>query len=122
VGDPQWVKLNYEASGAKNGRRSWYESVAPCNRAGDAGQQCDEFPFWASEQGGPLAPITPSLKYIDGDDNVLQGSRYGAFVTSCGLRTGTPQESANAVGGTAFLVVPIPSSAGIPSTWLCNRG
>lgn len=59
---------------------------------------------------------------LDGDDNVLQGSRYGAFVTSCGLRTGTPQEGANAIGGTAFLVVPIPSRLGIPSTWLCNRG
>ncbi|HXE44087.1 MAG TPA: hypothetical protein VN635_02705 [Conexibacter sp.] len=119
---PEWAMLNYEASRAKNGSRSWYDSVAPCNSDGDAGQQCDEYPFWASEQGGPLAPITPSLRYIDGDDNVLQGSRYGSFVQSCGLRTGTPQEGANAVGGTAFLVVPLPSALGIPSTWLCNRG
>jgi hypothetical protein len=119
---PQWVKLNYEASGAKNGSRTWYNSVAPCDTPGDVGQQCDEFPFWATEQGGPLALITPSLKYIDGDDNQYQGSRYGNFVTSCALTTGTPQEGANAVGGTAFLLVPIPSSAGVPTNWLCNRG
>ncbi len=117
AGNPAWVMLNYEASGAKNGSRSWYRTVEPCDVAGRTGQQCDEYPFWASEQGGPLAPITPSLKYIDGDDNIAQGSIYGAFVTSCGLRTGTPHERTNATGGTAFLVVPVPS---IPSTYLCN--
>jgi len=119
---PQWVKLNYEASSAKNGDRDWYRTVPPCDVAGDTGQQCDEFPYWASEQGGPLAPITPSLKYIDGRDNTTQGGKYGGFVTACALRTGTPQTGANAVGGTAFLVVPIASSVGIPSTYLCNRG
>jgi hypothetical protein len=122
VRHPQWVKLNYEASGAKNGNREWYRAVAPCDVRGDEGQACDEFPYWASEQGGPLAPITPSLKYIDARDNTLQGGRYGNFITACGLRTGTPQQGANAVGGTAFLVVPIPSDVGIPSTYLCNRG
>jgi hypothetical protein len=119
VGHPQWAMLNYEASGAKSGSRSWYQSVPPCNVSGDAGQQCDEFPYWATEQGGPLAPITPSLKYIDGIDNTTQGGKYGNFVTACALRTGTPQTGANAVGGTAFLVVPVPA---VPSTYLCNRG
>jgi len=122
VGHPQWAKLNYEQSSAKNGSRNWYDAVPPCDVSGDAGQQCDEFPYWATEQGGPLAPITPSLKYIDGRDNTTQGGKYGNFVTACALRTGTPQTGANAVGGTAFLVVPIASSAGIPSAYLCNRG
>jgi hypothetical protein len=118
VGHPQWVKLNYEASGAK-ANRDWYQSQPACRVDHDADEQCDEYPFFASEQGGPLALASPSLKYIDGDDNVLQGGRYGNFVTSCALRTGTPQEGANAVGGTAFLVVPVP---GVPTTYLCNRG
>jgi hypothetical protein len=122
VGHPQWVKLNYEASGAKNGSHSWVNSVEPCDGATPSGKQCDEYPLWASEQGGPLAIPTPHLRYVDATDNQLQGSRYSSFIGSCGLRTGTPQEGANATGGTAFLVVPIPSSAGIPSTWLCNRG
>ncbi len=117
---PQWAKLNYEASGAKSGTRNWYRSVAPCDRLGRTEQQCDEYPFWATEQGGPLAPVQPHLKYISRSDNTYQGSRYGSFVTVCGLRTGTPQSGANATGGTTFLMIPIPPSLGIPTGWLCN--
>jgi hypothetical protein len=35
------------------------------------------------------------------------------------MRSGTPQSSGNAVGGDAFLVVPIP--VGMTTGWLCNR-
>jgi hypothetical protein len=119
---PEWVKLNYEASGAKNGSHTWVNSVSPCDGDTPSGKQCDEYPFWASEQGGPLARPTPHLRYIDASDNQLQGTRYSTFIGYCGLRTGTPQEGANATGGTAFLVVPLPSALGIPSYMrLCNR-
>jgi hypothetical protein len=122
VTHPQWAKLNYEASGAKTGSHSWVNSVEPCDVETPRGQQCDEYPFWASEQGGPLATPTPHLRFIDAGDNTLQGTRYSSFITICGLRTGTPQEGANSTGGTAFLVVPLASGLGIPSyTRLCNR-
>ena len=122
--NPSWFKLNYEASGAKTGQHSWVNSKAPCNSRTPSGQQCDEYPFWASEQGGPYArPTTAHLRYIDEDDNQLQGSRYSTFIRYCGLTTGTrPEGEANATGGTTFLVVALPSGLGIPSyTRLCNR-
>lgn len=123
AGHPEWVKLNYEAAGAKaTSNRRWVYSVAPCDVTVPAGEQCDEYPFWASEQGGPLASPTPHLRFIDATDNTSQGGLYGNFVTICGLRTGTPQERANATGGSPFLVVPLASGLGIPSyTRLCNR-
>jgi hypothetical protein len=123
---PQWVKLNYESSAGKAAEpyqdRYWFRSQDDCLVAHDEDESCDEYPFWASEQGGSLARPLPSLRYIDSLDNRNQGLRYGNFVTSCGLTTGTPQEGANSTGGTAFLVVPLASGLGIPSyTRLCNR-
>lgn len=117
--DPAWALLNYEAGGTK-ANRDWYKTQPDCEVDHDPSQQCDEFPFFATEQGGPLAVPTPSLRYINGTDNVTQGGQYGGFVTSCGLTTGTPQESGNAIGGSPFIMIPLPPSLGIPSTRLCN--
>lgn len=123
VGYPAWVKLNYEYGRGKEAYqdRNWYRSVSPCDVRGRTGQQCDEYPFWATEQGGSGALVRPHLRYIDGDDNGLQGGRFGNFVTSCGLRSGSPPRTGNARGGTAFLMVPVPPALGIPTTYLCNR-
>jgi hypothetical protein len=120
----EWFKLNYEASGAKNGTHSWVRSAAPCDGETPSGQQCDEYPFFASEQGGPYTSgPRPHLRYIDASDNTLQGTRYSTFIGYCGLTTGTrPEGRANATGGSTFLVVALPSGLGIPSyTRLCNR-
>jgi hypothetical protein len=119
---PEWVKLNYEASGAKDDRY-WYTRTDYCeNEPHERDEQCDEFPFFATEQGGPLARTPPvHLQYVDGIDNVRQGGKYGNFITSCGLRTGTPQRGANAIGGTAFLVIPLMPALHIPTFYLCNR-
>lgn len=118
---PEWIKLNYEATGTK-ANRSWYETQSPCvDGPPESGEQCDEFPFFASEQGGPLATPLPHLQWIDGIDNRRQGGYYGNFIQSCGLRTGTPQTGANATGGTAFLVIPLMPALHIPTFYLCNR-
>jgi len=121
VGNPQWVKLNYEYGRGKEAyqNRNWYIGQGACRADPDEGQQCDEYPFWASEQGGPAAFPTPSLRYIDARDNGLQGLRYGSFVTSCRLVSGDPPVSGNARGGSTFLVIPVPV---VPTDWLCNRG
>lgn len=123
---PEWVKLNYEYGAGKERyqNRNWYRSVSPCDvRTIPAGQQCDEYPFWASEQGGDPALVPPPhLRFIDSTDNQYQGSRFGSFVTSCGLRSGPPPESGgNARGGDVFLMIPVPPDLDIPTTWLCNR-
>lgn len=121
---PEWVKLNYEARAAKADHdRDWYLRTDYCaDEPHEDSEQCDEFPFYASEQGGPLARNPPvHLQYINGIDNVRQGGFYGNFIQSCGLRTGTPQEGANATGGTAFLVIPLMPALHIPTFYLCNR-
>jgi hypothetical protein len=124
---PEWAKLNYEYGRGKEAyqSRGWYTRVSPCDiRDPPEGQQCDEYPFWASEQGGDPALVPPPhLRFIDRTDNGYQGSRFGSFVTSCGLRSGPPPEGGgNARGGDVFLMIPVPPDLGIPTTWLCNRG
>lgn len=127
AGHPEWVKLNYEYGTGKTAEtyqdRYWFRRQDDCLVEHDEDESCDEYPFWASEQGGSLArPLLPHLEYIDTNDNRNQGLKYANFVTYCGLRTGTPQTGANSTGGTPFLVVPIASGLGIPSyTRLCNR-
>ena len=118
---PEWIKLNYEYGRSKPSR-GWYASRRPCvDGAPEPDQDCDEFPFFASEQGGPLASPTPHLQFIDSVDNQRQGRKYRAFIRNCGLRTGTPQTGLNSTGGTPFLIVPLMPALHIPTFWLCSR-
>jgi hypothetical protein len=120
---PEWIKLNYEvgASGGKRGS-GWQNTQDNClDDPPEEDMQCDEFPFFASEQGGPLARSTPHVQYIERIDNSRQGGFYSAFIRKCELRTGTPQEGANSTGGTAFLVIPLMPALHIPTFSLCNR-
>ena len=121
---PEWVKLNYEVgeSGGKRGS-GWQNGEDNCiPDPPERGMQCDEYPFFASEQGGPLArPTTPHVQYIEAIDNSRQGGFYSQFIRLCGLRTGTPQTGLNATGGTAFLVIPLMPALHIPTFYLCNR-
>jgi len=122
---PEWVKLNYEYGAGKAAvqDRDWYKREEPCTeRPPEEGDQCDEYPFWASEQGGPLArPLTPHLQWVDGIDNTRQGSKYSGFISKCGLTSGTSYADANATGGTAFLVIPLMPALHIPTFSICNR-
>jgi hypothetical protein len=122
---PEWVKLNYEYGRGKEAvqDRDWYKRLRPCTEdPPEVGDQCDEYPFWASEQGGPFArPLTPHLQWVNGIDNVRQGLRYGNFIVGCGLRSGTSYPDANATGGTAFLVIPLMPALHVPTFYVCNR-
>jgi hypothetical protein len=113
--NPGWVKLNYELGSTKPGA-GWQSCPDKL-----PGQECDEYPFFATEQGGPLARPVPHRKAIDADDNGLQGVRYSSFRSTCSLQTGTPQVGGNSVGGTPFLGIPIPPSTGIPTWYGCRR-
>jgi beta-lactam-binding protein with PASTA domain len=113
---PFWVQLNYESRKAKKEKgesREWYVGRGGCSGVAPEGEACDEYPYFASEQGGPGKLEEPSLEYIDGDDNTLEGGFYGGFIRSCKMaeRSATDYR---------FLVVPMRPSLGIPTTSLCN--
>lgn len=102
---PDWTMLTYRPAASNPLRAGWKNAQPACNLS-VAGQQCDEFPFRASQQNDTSA----SLKQIDETDNRLQGSRYSQFLRKCGLATSSTPN---------FLVVPITPSLGIPTAWVC---
>lgn len=111
---PSWARLNYESSANKESKvpnRKWYKSgPEQCPGEATAGQQCDEFPFWATQEGGPGMTPPTSLEFIHGEDNEEQGRKYGNFATSCKLAI-EPQ----------FIVIAPPPSLEIPTAYLCNK-
>ena len=123
---PAWFKLNYEKGTTKTNRR-WYSGDPDCAGSGaGTGNDCDEFPFFSTEQGGQFGALRtgrmPDLEPVASLDNQTQGrGALAAFYSACAMRTGAPQADGNAVGGDAFLVLPLPPDLGIPAMPLCNR-
>jgi hypothetical protein len=109
VSNPAWVRLNYRPAAQNPSSRTWYSSDPACLAAAP-GQNCDEYPFFATEQGGGTAVPRPSLKAIDGLQNQNQGRLYGSFLTVCAVESGDE-----------FLAVPVPASAPtVPTLAICN--
>lgn len=107
--NPAWVQLNYRPAAQNPSSRTWYASDPECLAAAP-GQNCDEYPFFATEQGGGAAVPRPSLKAVDGLQNQNQGRLYGSFLTVCGVENGDE-----------FLAVPVPASAPtVPTLAICN--
>jgi hypothetical protein len=79
--------------------RSWYSGYEPCSVGYGSGENCDEYPFYSTAEAGP--PLA-SLRVIDRDDNIHEGTYLDGFYTVCLI----PK---NAGSDSAFLVVPIPS-------------
>jgi hypothetical protein len=101
---PEWAKLNYESAAEKiasGASRKWYSNLGGCSGEESAEQQCDEYPFFASQQGGPGRTPMPSLEFIDRTDNELQGSRYSGFVISCKMAERSESDY-------EFLAIPLP--------------
>lgn len=124
-----WILLNYLRGGDQIGSRGWYNSDPRCqNKLPD--ENCDEFPFWATEQGGPTGQPLPSLKKINDLENQLQGKLYGwdntapvrNFRVQCKLQTGMRGADGTWIDhGTPFIALPLPPTLGIYSvTNLCN--
>jgi len=117
TGHPEWVQLNYESAEAKEAiepNRTWYNAFSPCSEEYDTEvDSCDEYPFYASRQGGGKGVPPASLEVIDREDNAEQGRKYGNFVTSCAMATRSSTDY-------AFLAIPLDPSFGIPTTRLCN--
>ena len=84
---------------APRGQSGWYRN-SPYDCVAVVPENCDEWPWAASEQGGEPGPggLQPHLQIISGGHNRFSGRDYQKFLDGCGV----PQ------GGT-FLVTPIPN-------------
>lgn len=125
----EWVQLNYMSADAKISQvpDAWYRAnpyfaVSGCKQK-SASQACDEYPYYSSVQGGPSAygGDGASLRPISGTQNTAEGIVYAAMVNTskCAMESAAPVDrGTRAVGGTPFLVVPMPGVP-IPSFFLC---
>lgn len=108
---PAWVTLNRKQP---PNDRKWNDSNPIC-QAKVTVENCDEYPFAATQQRGGAAVPQPSLRVINGTQNQLQGSYLGAFYgpppTGCDIQDGDP-----------FLAVPVPPTMPQLGTMkLCNK-
>jgi len=94
---PDLMLLTY-ASTAEKGTKPDVRNLPGCVDVILEGEDCDEYPFWATEENTALTP--PDVIPMDPTQNQLQGSRYSAFIGKCKLVT-YPRNSA----GRKFLVV-----------------
>lgn len=115
-----WVELNRDyGSSVKNG--NWKYSYPPCNQGSPpAGYECDEDPYLASTQGGGNVQPQPSLQYINGPQNGLEGTRLGQFYSSVPSATNVGIPGCNMAIGQSFLVIPVPYDNDVNTTWACN--
>jgi Deoxyribonuclease NucA/NucB len=68
----------------------WKDKISPCPDK-TAVQNCDEYPFFATVQGGPFVPPAhpqADLRNIDATQNQMQGSYLGGFFLSCRVPIG----------------------------------
>lgn len=120
--NPGWVAQSWEG-GETTGKpnKEWYANHPDCvGRSIEI--NCDEFPMFATEQGGKPAQPTPHLRLVPATPNQRQGGFLGS--NRCGLERGQlpPDRTvANATGGGDFLFVPIPETdAPVNFTgWIC---
>jgi hypothetical protein len=115
LGEPQWSVLVFRTAAEKLGAgvgHTWKNSEPVCQANTDSAKQCDEYPFYSSLEGGPGA----SLRVIDGVQNGLEGTYYGAFAQICGLRNVSLPDSER-----SFIVVPLPYEGGPLTSGWCKR-
>lgn len=114
---PQLVQLEYMSEAAKVSvgvERSWY-NTSPFNVQcldKPSGTQCDEYPFFASVEGGPSAfsSYGPGvLRPISAADNQREGIVYAAMKDSLACGMVSAQPGPVPTPGTKFLVIPVPN-------------
>jgi hypothetical protein len=116
--NPTWLFLNRgpnsEDADGNDGfaRRDWYRAKPACIEK-SADQDCDEFPFYSTVQGGPAFGIYPEghLKGVLSSDNRSQGSSVGAFYRKCGMTVDSRKR---------FLVVAVDDII-VPTLGICPR-
>lgn len=123
---PGWI-LQYWEGGSGSGKPNhrWYINHPTC-LAGEFGDRldCDEFPLFATEEGGRPAAATPHLRLVPETSNRSQGVRFQGWPAQCSLLAGTPAADrmlANSTGGSPLLFVPVPDGP-VPvalTRWIC---
>jgi len=111
---PEWMLLtrgpNAEAPDGSEAlaARRWYRNLPEC-RAAVKGQDCDEYPFYSTIQGGPERDGFPAgdIEPISAGDNRAQGAALNSFYQRC-----------NVNNGVSFLVLPI-DSIFVPTVGFC---
>lgn len=103
---PSWFQLHYRSQ-ADNpgypGNRGWYRSDPACSGL-PSGTSCQEYPYYASLEGGPGANPAVSLTPVNSGENTTEGLRLANMVnTSECHMTSDPVN-------TPFLVVPLGAS------------
>lgn len=108
--NPAWIKLNYLKSDRQTGRRDWYDYQAICTPNDLNNESCDEYPFYASRQGGENSRPVPNVQLVNKDHNSGEGNKYAGFLLSCKLSSAPPPAPGVSMrtGGDEFLVVPLP--------------
>ncbi|MCC1498310.1 RHS repeat-associated core domain-containing protein, partial [Alcanivorax sp. 1008] len=72
---PHTIVLTYERR--KRGNRRWYKNHQECKFL-KIGYQCDEYPFFATREGGPLRyPVAVSLRQVPARENMVVGGHFG---------------------------------------------
>jgi hypothetical protein len=91
----------------------WHDTYdCGSNALPDQDVHCDEYPFYATQEGGPGA----DLMKIVAADNTKEGTLLRGFAVRCGLTTPT---ASNRKG--EFLVLPLPEVVDLPSMSWCNN-
>jgi hypothetical protein len=75
------------------------------------GQQCDEYPFYSTNEAGPGA----RLQYVPAEDNGAESAGLRWMPYHCAFESG----SAPGPLGTAYLVVPLPEIVPV-TTYICG--
>ena len=121
IANPQWLVLHYASETEKAGRvppekrKSW-AGTPPCPASYDYKvSQCDEYPYFATDEGYPVAN-PPSLAFIPAGDNGSQGGSYSQFVTT---QCPDIKASAQKTKGRKFLVIPIHTLL-LPTVYYCG--
>ncbi|HST56323.1 MAG TPA: Ig-like domain repeat protein [Solirubrobacteraceae bacterium] len=108
---PPWVNLNYQLGSTKTSPRGW--ASRHCNRTD--GEDCHEYPFYATEQGGRDAEPTPKVSAVASADNRTQGTIwYNNFIRPCRVSSVT-----DSAAQSEFLSIP---QKDVPTFAVCNRG
>lgn len=105
-----WTVLTRGNNGSPSG---WYSQMPECTVNRQSGQDCDEFPFRSTSQGGANANPPVSLRLIDYGANRSQGAILTQFYSKCSVEDGG-----------SFLVLALPRSSfpdvDIPTEGICS--
>lgn len=113
-------RLHY-VSGANQGglSRDWYNSGTMCAETPPEGSQCDEYPFYSTNEAGPPNPLNPAgarLAWVLAAENRAEAPALNWMPTHCNFTSGVTPGN---VMGTHYLVVPLPGV--VPTTtYICG--